>query len=362
MNDEPRPNPDTLLQALNQADLSGHKGKLSIFFGMAAGVGKTYAMLEAAQNRMKDGVDVAVGIVETHDRNETEALLTGLETIPRMRLSYRNASLRELNLDAVLTRRPALVLIDELAHTNVPGSRHEKRWQDVLEILDAGIDVYTTLNVQHIESRKENVEAITGITVHETVPDSVLERASQIELIDITPDELLKRLREGKVYLGDMADRAALRDRHVGTCSVGGEERVSFEILVGAPVLVPTGRHQHSFAGNFEALEVIKADLSLPGGHAHHHCIEISQALQRQLRQIQTVGVAMKRRIHIGSRIGHHLDFADVEFRSGGIAGSRRFAAQVVTDDRRRQPFVGHHPVFHSMAQINQGGFHFYRR
>ncbi len=209
MNDEPRPNPDALLQALKQADLAGHKGKLSIFFGMAAGVGKTYAMLEAAQNRMKDGLDVAVGIVETHDRIETEALLKGLETIPRMKLSYRNASLRELNLDAVLNRRPALVLIDELAHTNVPGSRHEKRWQDVLEILDAGIDVYTTLNVQHIESRKENVEAITGITVHETVPDSVLERATQIELIDITPDELLKRLREGKVYLGDMADRAA---------------------------------------------------------------------------------------------------------------------------------------------------------
>ena len=209
MNDEKRPDPNILLEALNQANLSSRKGKLSLFFGMAAGVGKTYSMLEAAQNRKKDGVDVVVGVVETHNRDETEALLEGLEVIPKTRVSYRNADLEELNLDAVLARRPALVLIDELAHTNAPGSRHVKRWQDVLELLDAGIDVFTTLNVQHIESRKENVEAITGVTIRETVPDSVFERASQIELVDITPDELLKRLGEGKVYLGDLAERAA---------------------------------------------------------------------------------------------------------------------------------------------------------
>ena len=209
MNDEQRPNPDTLLEALKQADLSSRKGKLSLFFGMAAGVGKTYSMLEATQNRLKEGVDVAVGIVESHGRIETEALLKGLEIIPKAKLSYRNTFLEELDLDAVLARRPALVLIDELAHNNAPGSRHVKRWQDVLELLDAGIDVYTTLNVQHVESRKENVEGITGVTVQETVPDSVFERASQIELIDITPNDLLKRLHDGKVYLGDMAERAA---------------------------------------------------------------------------------------------------------------------------------------------------------
>jgi two-component system, OmpR family, sensor histidine kinase KdpD len=208
MNDDQRPNPDILLHALKQAELSVRKGKLSIFFGMAAGVGKTYAMLEAAQNQFKDGVDVTVGIVESHGRTETESLLKGLPLIPRKKISYRDTVIEEIDIDVVLSRHPSLVLVDELAHTNAPGSRHEKRWQDVLEILDAGIDVYTTLNVQHVESRKENVEGITGVTIRETVPDSVFERAAQIELVDISPNDLLRRLSEGKVYFGDMARRA----------------------------------------------------------------------------------------------------------------------------------------------------------
>jgi two-component system sensor histidine kinase KdpD len=150
MRDDTRPSPDALLRALQKAEPADKKGKLSIFFGMAAGSGKTYAMLEAAQNRHKDGIDVVIGVVETHGRTETEALLKGLPSIPKRKIHYRGAELDELDIDAILLRHPSLILVDELAHTNAPGSRHAKRWQDVLELLDAGIDVYTTLNVQHI--------------------------------------------------------------------------------------------------------------------------------------------------------------------------------------------------------------------
>ena len=208
VNDD-RPDPDQLLKAVSRQEAAAPAGKLSIFFGMSAGVGKTYAMLTAAHARRADGVDVVIGLVETHGRNETAALTRGIEIIPRRKSSYRNAALEEMDLDALLARKPKLALVDELAHTNIPGSRHPKRWQDVVELLEAGIDVYTTLNVQHIESRKAMVEAIGRITVRETVPDAILERASAIELVDITPAELLKRLEEGKVYLGDRAEAAA---------------------------------------------------------------------------------------------------------------------------------------------------------
>jgi two-component system sensor histidine kinase KdpD len=199
---------DRLLTAVQRTDARTWAGRLRIFLGMSAGVGKTYAMLKAAQERMREGTDVIVGLVETHGRPDTEQLLAGLRMAPRHAISYKGASLEELDIDWILHRRPQLVLIDELAHTNAPGSRHPKRWQDIVEILDAGIDVYSTINVQHIESRKESVEAITGITIRESVPDSILERAAQIILIDITPAELLKRLAEGKVYLGDRAQAA----------------------------------------------------------------------------------------------------------------------------------------------------------
>jgi two-component system, OmpR family, sensor histidine kinase KdpD len=208
INDD-RPDPDQLLKAISRQDATKLTGKLNVFFGMSAGVGKTYAMLTAAHARRSEGVDVVIGLVETHGRIETEALSKGLEIIPRKKIPYRNATFEEMDLDALLTRKPQLAIVDELAHTNVPGSRHPKRWQDVVELLETGIDVYTTLNVQHIESRKALVEAIGSITVHETVPDAILERASSVELIDITPIELLKRLDEGKVYLGDKAEAAA---------------------------------------------------------------------------------------------------------------------------------------------------------
>lgn len=184
------------------------RGKLKIFFGAAAGVGKTYAMLEAAREVKADGRDVAVGYLETHGRPEADALLESLEAIPSLRVPYQGGVLREMDLDAVLVRRPAIALVDELAHTNAPGSRHAKRWQDVMELLDAGIDVYTTMNVQHVESLNDVVAKVTGIVVRETVPDSVLEQSDEVELIDLPPDDLLERLREGKVYVPAQADEA----------------------------------------------------------------------------------------------------------------------------------------------------------
>ncbi len=206
--DHERPDPDVLLERVKQEEARGARGKLKIFFGAAPGVGKTYAMLEAARERRAEGIEVVVGLVETHGRPETEALLDGLGALPRRVVDYRGTTLREFDLDAALVRHPALILVDELAHRNAPGSRHAKRWQDVLELLDAGIDVYTTINVQHIESLNDIVTQITGVVVHETVPDSVLEQADEVTLVDLPPDELLQRLTEGKVYVPELAERA----------------------------------------------------------------------------------------------------------------------------------------------------------
>jgi two-component system, OmpR family, sensor histidine kinase KdpD len=199
-----RPSPDALLREAEKAQ----RGRLKIFLGAAPGVGKTYEMLSAAQTRRREGIDVVVGVVETHGRAETEALTVGLETVPRRTIEYRERTLTEMDLDAILARRPRLVLVDELAHTNAPGSRHPKRYLDVQELLAAGIDVYTTLNIQHVESLNDVVAKITRIHVRETVPDSVIERADDIELIDLTPDDLIQRLKEGKVYVPAQAERA----------------------------------------------------------------------------------------------------------------------------------------------------------
>jgi two-component system sensor histidine kinase KdpD len=206
VNEDVRADPDKLLEAIQRQETQQKRGKLKIFLGMAAGVGKTYAMLEAARKQQSLGVDVVIGYVETHGRKETDALVAGLPIIPRNVSEYRGVTLSEMDVDAVLARKPKLALVDELAHTNAPGSRHPKRYQDILELLDAGLDVYTTLNVQHVESRAHTVEEITGSSVHETVPDSILDLA-EIELVDIAPDDLMRRLDEGKVY---MSDRAAV--------------------------------------------------------------------------------------------------------------------------------------------------------
>jgi two-component system sensor histidine kinase KdpD len=202
-----RPNPDKLLAALQREDAKKKHGKLKVFFGMAPGVGKTYSMLEAARRELAAGRDVVIGFVETHGRKETAALAEGLPVIPRRTDEYRGVALTEMALDGVLARHPQLALVDELAHTNAPGSRHPKRYQDVVELLDAGIDVFTTLNVQHVESRAEAVRQITGIDVRETMPDTALDGA-EFELVDLPPEELRARLAAGKVYLPEAA-RAA---------------------------------------------------------------------------------------------------------------------------------------------------------
>lgn len=208
MNDT-RPDPDALLEKVQLAENRRRRGRLKIFFGASAGVGKTFGMLLAARERRAEGLDVVAGYVETHKRAETEQLLEGLEILPQRMVEYQGTQVREFDLDAALKRHPALILVDELAHTNVQGSRHPKRWQDIEELLDAGIDVYTAINVQHIESLNDVVSQITGIPVWETVPDAVLAEANEIELIDLPPDELLQRLKEGKVYLPQQAERAA---------------------------------------------------------------------------------------------------------------------------------------------------------
>ncbi|HEX7551606.1 MAG TPA: sensor histidine kinase KdpD, partial [Candidatus Methylomirabilis sp.] len=205
---EHRPDPDALLAHVQAEEARRARGKLKIFLGAAAGVGKTYTMLQAAHERCSEGVDLAVGWVETHGRVDTDALLQGLKILPPRRVEYRGAVLTEFDLDGALARRPALLLVDELAHTNAPGVRHPKRWQDVTEILNAGIDVYTTLNIQHIESLTDVVAKITGIVVRETIPDAVLDEADEVALVDLPPDELLERLKEGKVYVPANAQEA----------------------------------------------------------------------------------------------------------------------------------------------------------
>ena len=200
---------DALLGELRRQD----GGRLTIFLGAAPGVGKTYAMLSRARELKKQGVDVVVGLVETHGRVETQVLLDGLEVLPRRRVEYTPSNgpvrtLDELDLDALLARKPRIALVDELAHRNVPGSRHERRWQDVVELLDAGIDVYTTINIQHLESLNDVVHRITGVRVSETVPDLLFDRLRDIKLIDLPPRELIERLQQGKVYMPEQASQA----------------------------------------------------------------------------------------------------------------------------------------------------------
>ncbi|WP_026603331.1 sensor histidine kinase [Methylomonas sp. 11b] len=203
-----RPDPDQLLARVERDQAKAKRGRLKIFFGAAAGVGKTFAMLLAARERRSENLDVVIGVVETHGRKETKALLDGLEILPPRKIDYKGTVLQEFDIDAALKRRPAIILVDELAHSNAPGCRHPKRWQDIHELLEAGIDVYTALNVQHLESLNDDIGQISGIRVWETVPDTVFEEADEVELVDLPPDELLLRLKEGKVYLPQQAQEA----------------------------------------------------------------------------------------------------------------------------------------------------------
>ena len=201
---ERRPSPKALLELAEKE----HRGKLKVFLGMAPGVGKTYAMLSGARALKAEGVDILVGVVETHGRSETSALLDGLDVLPRKPVQYRRRVLMEFDVEAAIARRPKLLLVDEFAHTNAPGLLHTKRYQDVEEVLRTGIDVWTTLNIQHLESLQDVVQRITGIRVQETVPDKVLENADEIVVVDLPPEDLIQRLKEGKVYLPENARRA----------------------------------------------------------------------------------------------------------------------------------------------------------
>jgi two-component system sensor histidine kinase KdpD len=203
-----RPDPDAILARIEAEGVRASKGRLKIFFGACPGVGKTYSMLSAARLVEEQGGEVVVGVAETHGRSETARLLEGLEQLPPRRVNYQGRELVEFDLDAALARKPALILVDELAHSNVAGSRHPKRWQDVEELLEAGIDVWTTVNVQHLESLNDIVGGITGIQVRETLPDRVFEHADEVSLVDLPPDELLQRMKDGKVYLAHQAERA----------------------------------------------------------------------------------------------------------------------------------------------------------
>ncbi|HVX61607.1 MAG TPA: sensor histidine kinase KdpD [Pirellulales bacterium] len=207
MSDE-RPNPDAMLAQVQAEEQRAKRGRLKLFFGFAAGVGKTYSMLETARRDVSAGRNVLVGVVETHGRSETAAMLLGMDILPLREVEYRGIKLKEFDLDAALAQHPALIVVDELAHTNAPGSRHAKRWQDVDELLNAGIDVYTTLNVQHLESLNDVVAQITGVVVQETVPDLLLERADEVELVDLPPDSLLERFRTGRIYMSAQAEHA----------------------------------------------------------------------------------------------------------------------------------------------------------
>ncbi|RLS78801.1 MAG: sensor histidine kinase KdpD [Planctomycetota bacterium] len=209
--DPSRPDPDALLARITADEKRAARGRLKVFFGFSPGVGKTYAMLESARRLVASGSDVVVGIIETHGRSETVALVEGLEVLPRLSVAYRGHTLREFDLEGAIARRPKVLLVDEMAHTNAPGLLHPKRWQDIFAVVDAGIDVHTTLNVQHVESLVDLVEQATGVRVRETVPDDALDRADEIELIDLPPEELLERLKAGKIYLPDVASRATER-------------------------------------------------------------------------------------------------------------------------------------------------------
>ncbi len=211
MNGEDRPDPDELLARIRESEGTRSHAELKIFFGMSAGVGKTYAMLQEARAARAQGIDIVLGIIETHGRKETEALVADLELIPLRPVEYRGVLLEELDLDALIARRPAIAIVDELAHANAPGSRHVKRWQDILELLDRGVSVWTAVNVQHMESYADVVEELTGARVRERVPDTVFDRADEVRLIDVAPEDLIRRLEEGAIYTGE-SSRAAIEN------------------------------------------------------------------------------------------------------------------------------------------------------
>ena len=335
----PRQNPDQLLRAIRNDTESEKRGKLKIFFGYAAGVGKTYAMLQAAHLAKANGADVVAGYIEPHSRPQTSALLEGLEQIPAKQVFYGEMTLREFDIDSALKRKPRLILVDELAHTNAEGSRHAKRYQDVQELLNAGIDVYTTVNVQHIESLNDTVASITGIWVRERIPDSVFDQADQVELVDIEPTELLERMASGNIYQEEQAERAAagfftvenltaLREIALRRCADRvnlltestriqnrGDYHTDEHILVclssspsNAKIIRTAARMARAFRGNFTALFVETAATA-----------EMSEDDKKRLRD--NIRLAGQLGAHIETVYGEDVPYQIAEFaRLSGVS------------------------------------------
>jgi len=325
-----RPDPDDLLQRIRNTEARQTRGKLKIFFGATAGVGKTYAMLQAAHEQQRDGLDVVIGWVETHGRAETEALVKGLAVLPPREIAYGGTTLRDVDLDAALARHPQILLMDELAHTNAPGSRHPKRWQDVMELLKAGINVYTTINVQHLECLNDAVAQITGVRVSETVPDSVLEQADDVELIDLPPDDLLQRLKDGKVYMPEQAQQArrnffrkgnliALREMALRRTA----ERVDQQMEVY--------RRDHAVVATWPAAETIMV------------CVNLKSRGPMLVRAARKMATGLHARwIAVYVQTSKHLRLPDLDRRQGleTLRLAERMGAETVTltgDDVSRQ-------------------------
>ena len=316
-----RPDPDELLERVQAEEAKASRGRLKIFFGACAGVGKTYAMLKAAQARKVEGVDVVIGWVETHGRVETEALLAGLERLPARQLSYRGVELTELDVDAALDRRPALLLVDELAHSNAPGARHAKRWMDVVELLDAGISVYSTLNVQHVESLNDVVAQITGIAVRETVPDRVVDDADEIALVDLPPHDLLERLHAGKVYTGDIAGAAARNFFREGNL-IALRELALRRTAERVDAQMQRYRREHAISEVWPATERLLV-LVAASPYAHR----LVRATRRIAARSRSAWIAL----HVEGPHDHRLPQADRAQLARTLALAERLGAEVVT-------------------------------
>jgi two-component system sensor histidine kinase KdpD len=328
-----RPDPDTLLKRIKDEESRQARGKLKIFFGATAGVGKTYAMLEAAHEQRRDGVDVVIGWVETHGRAETEALVDGLPRVSQREVAYGSGTLKDFDLDAALARHPQLILMDELAHTNAPGSRHPKRWQDVLELLRVGINVYTTVNVQHIEGLNDTVAQITGVRVGETVPDSILEQADDVELIDLPPDDLLQRLKDGKVYMPEQARHAVKHFFRKGNL-IALREMALRKTAERVDQQMEVYRRDHAVTAAWPAAETIMV------------CVNLKSRGPMLVRAAKKMATGLHAKwIAVYVQTSKHLRLPDAE-RTAGIETLRvaeRMGAETVTltgDDVSRQLLV----------------------
>ena len=316
-----RPDPDDLLPRIRENESRRTRGKLKVFFGATAGVGKTYAMLQAAHEQQQDGLDVVIGWVETHGRAETEALTHGLPAVPPREVAYKGTTLRDVDLDAALARHPQILLMDELAHTNAPGARHPKRWQDVMELVKAGISVYTTVNVQHLECLNDAVAQITGVRVSETVPDSVLEQADDLELIDLPPDDLLQRFRDGKVYLPEQAQQARRNFFRKGNL-IALREMALRRTADRVDQQMEAYRLDHAVVETWPAAETIMV------------CVNLKSRGPRLIRAARKMATGLHAKwFAVYVQTSKHLRLSDVE-RSRGIESLRlaeRMGAETVT-------------------------------